>query len=161
MTVFALDNAEPVCRIAKENIARYDLARRVKVAPGDVAALPFADRSVDRVASRGSFFFWDDLTRGFSECLGVLKPGSMACIGGGFGNAHLRDEIAAKMRERDPAGETNRQGWAQNCSPPKVRATLAAGIPVYDLVQDDSGCWVMFRKPGHATRGRKPPPALR
>ena len=148
MTVFALDNAGPMCRIAGSNIARYNLEQRVKVTWGDVSAIPFSDASIDLVVSRGSFFFWDDLTQGFSECLRVLKPGCMACIGGGFGNARLRDEIAAKMCERNPEWETNRQKWSQNCSPPIVRSALsAAGISNYELVQDDSGYWVTLRKP--------------
>lgn len=149
LTVFALDNAEPMCKIAESNIACYDMERRVNVTRGDVNAIPFGDASIDLVVSRGSFFFWENLSQGFAECMRVLKPGGMACIGGGFGNARLRDEVAAKMRERNPEWETNRQKWSQNCSPPKVRSALAAaGISRYNLVQDDSGYWVMFHKPG-------------
>jgi ubiquinone/menaquinone biosynthesis C-methylase UbiE len=147
LTVFALDNSEPMCRIAGASVAKYRMERRVKPVFGDVEAIPFSDASVDLVVSRGSFFFWENLTRGFAECLRVLRPSGMAYIGGGFGNARLRDEIAVQMRERDPAWEEKRRGWYANCSPRVVRSALAAaGIHEYDLIRDDSGYWVCFSK---------------
>jgi len=149
LTVFALDNAEPMCRIAKTNVAKYRLERRVRPVFGDVQKIPFGNESMDLVVSRGSFFFWENLTWGFAECMRVLRPGGMAYIGGGFGNARLRDVIAVQMRERDPAWEEKRRGWYANCSPHIVRSALAAaGIFEYDLVQDDSGYWVCFAKNG-------------
>jgi len=147
LTVFTLDNSEPMCRIARANVAKYRLERRVRPVSGDVQKIPFGNESMDLVVSRGSFFFWENLTRGFAECRRVLRPGGMAYIGGGFGNARLRDEIAVQMRERDPAWEEKRRGWYANCSPHLVRSALAAsGIFEYDLIQDDSGYWVCFSK---------------
>jgi ubiquinone/menaquinone biosynthesis C-methylase UbiE len=149
LTVFALDNSGPMCRIAEANVGKYHLEQRVKPVFGDVQKIPFGNESMDIVVSRGSFFFWKNLTRGFAECQRVLRPGSMAYIGGGFGNARLRDEIVARMRERDPEWEDKRQGWYRNCNPHMVRSALAAaGILKYDLVQDDSGYWVCFCKSG-------------
>lgn len=147
LTVFALDNAKSMCRIAEANVEKYRLGRRVKPVFGDVNAIPFGNASMDLVVSRGSFFFWENLPRGFSECLRVLKPGAMAYIGSGFGNTRLRDEIATRMSERDPGWEEKRRGWYANCSPHIVRSALAAaGIYEYDLIQDDSGYWVCFSK---------------
>lgn len=147
LTVYALDNANPMVNIAKANVEKYRLERRVKPVFGDVNAIPYGNASMDLVVSRGSFFFWEDLPRGFSECKRVLKPGGMAYLGGGFGNARLRDEISIRMRERDPSWEEKRQGWYANCSPHIVRSALAAaGIFEYDLIQDDSGYWVCFGK---------------
>jgi SAM-dependent methyltransferase len=115
---------------------------------GDVKAVPFERESMNLVVSRGSFFFWENLTRGFVECRRVLKPGGMAYIGGGFGNARLRDEFFLRMRDRDPEWEGKRQGWYANCNPPTVGSALAAaGIFEYDLIRDDSGYWVIFMKP--------------
>jgi ubiquinone/menaquinone biosynthesis C-methylase UbiE len=149
LTVFALDNAEPMCRIAEANVVKYRLEQRVRPVSGDVQKIPFGNESMDLVVSRGSFFFWKNLTRGFAECMRVLRPGGMAYIGGGFGNARLRDEIAVQMRERDPAWEEKRRGWYTNCSPHIVRSALAAaGIFEYDLEQDDSGYWICFCKSG-------------
>jgi ubiquinone/menaquinone biosynthesis C-methylase UbiE len=149
LTVFALDNSEPMLKIAEANVAKYQLERRVRPVFGDVKVIPFNKESTDLVVSRGSFFFWENLTRGFAECMRVHKPGGMAYIGGGFGNARLRDEIAMRMRERDPEWEKKRQGWYANCNPHIVRSALtAAGIFEYDLIQDDSGYWVCFGRSG-------------
>jgi ubiquinone/menaquinone biosynthesis C-methylase UbiE len=149
LTVYALDNAKPMMNIAQANVGRYRLERRVKPVFGNVNAIPFDTSSMDLVVSRGSFFFWENLSRGFSECMRVLRPGGMAYIGGGFGNAHLRDEIFIQMRKRDPGWEEKRRSWYANCSPHIVRSALAAaGISEYDIIQDDSGYWVCFGKGG-------------
>lgn len=147
LTVYALDNARPMYRIAQKNIEKYQLAMRVIAVLGDVQEIPYDEASMDLIVSRGSFFFWGNLSRGFSECMRVLKPGGFAYIGGGFGNVRLCDEITAKMRERDPAWEEKRRGWYRNCSPHIVRSALAAaGIFEYDIIDDDSGYWICFTK---------------
>jgi ubiquinone/menaquinone biosynthesis C-methylase UbiE len=147
LTVYAMDNAQPMCRIAGANVAKYRLEQRVRPVFGDVNAIPFGEASINLVVSRGSFFFWENLTRGFSECRRVLRPGGMAYIGGGFGNARLREEISVRMHERDPAWEEKRRGWYANCNPHIVRSALAAaGICEYDLIEDESGYWVCFGK---------------
>jgi SAM-dependent methyltransferase len=123
---------------------------------GYVNTIPFNAASMDLVVSRGSFFFWENLSRGFSECLRVLRPGGMAYIGSGFGNARLRDMITIQMRERDPAWEEKKRDLYGKCNPPIVRSALAAaGIFEYDLIEDDSGYWVCFGKRGtkEKTRG--------
>jgi SAM-dependent methyltransferase len=147
VNVCAMDNAKPMLEIAEANVEKYRLGHRVRPVFGDVHAIPFGAASMDLVVSRGSFFFWENLARGFAECLRVLRSGGIAYIGGGFGNARLRDEIIIQMRERDPAWEERRQAWYDNCSPPIVRSALiAAGIAEYDLIQDNSGYWVCFGK---------------
>jgi len=147
LTVFAMDNAQPMEKIAETNVGKYRLGRRVKPVFGDVHAIPFGNASMDLVVSRGSFFFWENLPRGFSECWRVLKPGGMAYIGSGFGNTRLRDEVITRMHERDPKWEEKRRGWYANCSTHIVRSALAAaGIYEYDLINDESGYWVCFGK---------------
>jgi ubiquinone/menaquinone biosynthesis C-methylase UbiE len=142
-----MDNAKPMRRIARANVQKYRLEQRVIPVPGDVQQIPYDDVSMDLVVSRGSFFFRENLSRGFSECMRVLKPGGIAYVGGGFGNTRLCDEITAKMRKRDPSWEEKRRGWYRNCSPHIVRSALAAaGIFEYDLIQDDSGYWVCFKR---------------
>jgi len=155
LTVFALDNDEPMCRIAEANVAKYRLEQRVRSVFGDVNAIPFETGSINLVVSRGSFFFWENLSRGFSECMRVLRPGGIVYIGGGFGNARLRDEIVVQMRDRDPGWEEKRRGWYNNCNPHRVRSCLAAaGIFEYDLIEDDSGYWVCFGKSGNKEKTR-------
>ncbi|MDD1693426.1 MAG: class I SAM-dependent methyltransferase [Methanoregula sp.] len=145
--VYAMDHARPMLRIAEANVGKYRLEQRVTPVFGDVKKIPFDDASMDLVVSRGSFFFWDNLSRGFSECMRVLRPGGIAYIGGGFGNARLRDEIVIRMRERDPDWQEKRRGWYANSNPPVVRSALAvAGISGYELTEDDKGYWVCFDK---------------
>ncbi|MCK9581895.1 MAG: class I SAM-dependent methyltransferase [Methanoregula sp.] len=147
LTVFAMDNAEPMCRIAEANVAKYRLEQRVRPVSGDVQKIPFGNASMNLVVSRGSFFFWDNLSKGFAECMRVLKPGGRACIGGGFGNARLREEIVIRMRERDPSWEEKRCDRYARCNPHIIRSALAAaGIFEYDLVDDDTGYWISFGK---------------
>ncbi|MCK9630583.1 MAG: class I SAM-dependent methyltransferase [Methanoregula sp.] len=147
--VYAMDHARPMVRIAEANVGKYRLEQRVTPVSGNVKKIPFDDASMDLVVSRGSFFFWDNLSRGFSECMRVLRPGGMAYIGGGFGNARLRDEIVRQIRERDPEWQEKRRGWYASCNPPIVRSALAvAGIHMYDITEDDTGYWVCFSKGG-------------
>jgi ubiquinone/menaquinone biosynthesis C-methylase UbiE len=147
LTVYALDNARPMIAIAQENIDGYNLEKRVKPIFGDVSDLPFDDESIDLVVSRSSFFFWQNLPRGFSECLRVLKPGGMASIGWGFGDATLKKEIVSTMRTRDPDWDRSVREGMIRCNPHIVRSSLvAAGIFEYELVNDNSGYWVFFWK---------------
>jgi SAM-dependent methyltransferase len=155
LTVFALDNDEAMCRISEANIEKYRLENRVRPVFGDVSTVPFDTASMDLVVRRGSFVFWDNLSRGFSECLRVLRPGGMAYIGSGFGNARLRDEINVQMREREPAWEDKKRDLMVKYNPHIIRSALAAaGIFEYDLIQDDSGYWVCFGKRGIKEKNR-------
>jgi len=147
LMVFSMDSARPMCRVADANIRKYRLEPRVKPIFGSATRIPFDNAAMDLIVSRGSFFFWENLSLGFSEIMRVLRPGGMAYIGNGFGNARLRDEIALQMRERDPGWEETRQDLYDRCNPHVVRSALAAaGIFEYDLIEDDSGYWVIFTK---------------
>jgi len=123
LTVFALDNTELMCRIAESNVKKYRLERRVIPILGDVQEIPYDDVSMNLVVSWESFFFWENLSHGFSECKRVLRPGGIAYIGGGFSNARLREDIVVWMRKRDPSWEEKRRGWYANCSNPHCPVT--------------------------------------
>ena len=147
LTVYALDNAKPMEKIAVSNVDNYRLGRRVKPFFGDVHAIPFGDASLDLVVSRDSFFLWENLPRGLSKCRRVLKPGGMAYIGSGFGNTRLRDEIMVRMHEVDPVWKERQLSWYANSNPHMVRTALAApGIFEYELIDDESGYWICFGK---------------
>ena len=149
LEVYAMDNSRPMLEIAEANVKKYRMGNRVRPVFGDVHAIPFEDQSMDLVTSRGSFYFWENLTRGFAECMRVLRPGGMGYIGCGFGSARLREEIIPQMRKRDPAWEEKQEGWYNNCNPRIVRSALAAaGIFDYDLNEDEKGYWVSFSKAG-------------
>ena len=70
---------------------------RVSAVFADAGALPFRDNYADIIVSRGSFPFWQDKTRSFSEIYRVLKPGAVAYIGRGF-SRNLPVATAKKIR---------------------------------------------------------------
>ena len=149
LMVFAMDKSPSMCRIGHTNVEHHRQERRVKPVLGDVHSIPFDDNSMDLVVSRGSVFFWNDLTQAFSECKRVLRPGGKAFIGGGFGSADLRKEISLRMLERDPDWDEKRKGWFGRCDTDTIRdALVGAAIVEPDVVRDDSGFWIYFLKEG-------------
>ena len=70
---------------------------RVSAVFADAGALPFRDNYADIIVSRGSFPFWQDKKRAFSEIYRVLKPGAVAYIGRGF-SENLPVATAKKIR---------------------------------------------------------------
>jgi len=147
LTVYAMDTSEAMCRIAQVNIRTYRLEERVRTTSGDVNRIPFGTASLHLVVSRGSFFTWQSLSRGFSECLRVLKQGGMAYIGDGFGNARIGREILERMQEREPGWVSEQRDRYMRCNPHIIRSALAAaGIFEYNLIDDESGFWIIFWK---------------
>jgi arsenite methyltransferase len=60
---------------------QLDIANgRLRVRLGDIAALPFASASFDRVFTINTIYFWPDTVQGFGEIRRVLKPGGLAVI---------------------------------------------------------------------------------
>jgi ubiquinone/menaquinone biosynthesis C-methylase UbiE len=147
LKVCAMDNSSPMCSIAEENIRKYRLERRVRAIFGNVDAIPLNSGSMDLVVSRGTVPFWNSLPRGLSECLRVLRSGGAACIGNGFGSLRIHNEILSAMRERDPAWEVKWAERSRDYSAARFRPALAhAGVRNYEIIDDDSGFWVWFRK---------------
>jgi ubiquinone/menaquinone biosynthesis C-methylase UbiE len=147
MKVYALDRSPYVQVIIGKNLRDAGLEGKVIPLAGDVAKIPLADASVDLVVSRGSVYFWDDLHAAFCETARVLRPGGMAFIGGGFGNADLREQIVPAMAERKP-------GWVDFYRENMSEATTerlrqaSTGIPgvTSEVLADDSGVWVVMRR---------------
>jgi SAM-dependent methyltransferase len=77
--------------------AEADMGHRISMMFADAQELPFRDDYADIVVSRGSFHFWDDKLKAFSEIYRVLKPGGVAYIGRGFSD-NLPVDIARKIR---------------------------------------------------------------
>jgi len=147
LRVYALDLSPVALMIASEHIRDAGLVRRVVPVLGDVSELPFEDNSIDLIVSRGSWFFWDEIATAFREIQRVLVRGGFAYIGGGFGNATLREEISATMRARDPDWEKGVRERQQKNRPERIREEFQkAGIAHYHLIQDDSGLWAVMEK---------------
>jgi len=147
MKVYALDHSPHMNRVARQNIAERGETGLVIPVLGNVHEIPFGDDFADLVISRGSIFFWDDLSAVYREVVRVLKPGGRGYIGGGFGTAHLQREITEKMKSY--------AGWEK-----KVRKRLGkenirkmkemlSGITFCPptFIEDETGFWIMISKP--------------
>lgn len=147
LAIDALDPSADMLEIAEQNIREAGLADRAHLVHGDVHDLPYDDGSVDLIVSRGSLFFWNDRVRAFSEIWRILRPGGRTFVGGGFGTPALKAAITEKMREIDPEWEVKA---AERLSPKKkdaIRRELEqAGIPVYDIHEDEAGFWITMEK---------------
>ena len=145
-----LVDREPVMvRAARQRAEAAGLAGRATVTVGDVHALPLGEGRVDLVVSRGSLMFWEDLPRAFGELYRVLAPGGLAICGGGLGPPEIRETIRLAMAERDPR-------WCDGIPPPRpgtdpdrhAKALADAGITDYAITREDTGHWIVIRKPG-------------
>ncbi|PKL58970.1 MAG: class I SAM-dependent methyltransferase, partial [Methanomicrobiales archaeon HGW-Methanomicrobiales-4] len=64
LTVYALDLSSDMIQICEKRVIENEISGRVIPVQGDVSSIPFEDETFDLVVSRGSWFFWDDLTLG-------------------------------------------------------------------------------------------------
>lgn len=144
-----LDKNPDAAAIAEKRAEEWGLRRRAIPLVADVLDIPLPDESIDLAVSRGSFLFWPDAARAFSEILRVLAPGGKTYIGGGFGNGELKAEIVEKMKRINP-------GWPENVHRKSNRLTtedyrrILEGLPVrFQIVSsEEKGFWIIMEKPG-------------
>jgi ubiquinone/menaquinone biosynthesis C-methylase UbiE len=78
--VTGVDFSQEMVREAERHL-RHEIANgRVRVQLGDIAALPFASATIDRVFTINTIYFWPDTLQGFGEIRRVVKPGGLAVI---------------------------------------------------------------------------------
>jgi len=140
------DQSEPMLSLAQQYAETEKIAARSSFVLGDVHAIPLPSESVDLVISRGSTFFWDDWEQAYGEILRVLRRGGQAYIGGGFGNAALREQIIVTMRERTPEWEKRSKERSR-----QIRAELPDILEKlrpasFEIINDDSGYWAHICK---------------
>jgi SAM-dependent methyltransferase len=147
-----LDQSEAMLELCERTIDENDLRGRAGLLPGDVGSLALPDGSVDLIISRGSIFFWEDLPRVFGKIHRVLKPGGTTFIGGGFGNATVKQSISQQMAERNQGND--QFGDKMRCNlGPEMRARFEQGLQEaainhYTILQDEEiGLWIMMQKP--------------
>ena len=130
------------------------VGHRVSAMFADAQAMPFRDNYADIVVSRGSFHFWKDKRRAFSEIYRILKPGGVAFVGRGF-SKNLPVDIARKVRaEQRKAGKMPRYDVAKTGEELK-EIMNALSIEEYQVripkppgSQDlNYGVWLEFHKP--------------
>ena len=76
----AMDYSSVSVEKAKETNKALIAAGRCTVLQGNVAALPFADKSYDLATAFETVYFWPDLVQCFSEVCRILKPGGTFMI---------------------------------------------------------------------------------
>lgn len=145
LQVIVVDPVPECIELAEENAAEHGRCDQVSAQLGQAEKLHFADGSVDLVVSRGSVYFWNDQAEGFREIYRVLRPGGWAFIGGGFGNAELRDEILATMAD-DAEWKSGRSERAAKF-PPSYFENLLSEVGIEGSVDiSDKGSWTIFTK---------------
>ena len=147
LKVYALDISKDMLKLTEKYIKEEGLDDRVIPILGDVHNMPFEDNFADLIISRGSMFFWNDKIKAFKEIYRVLKPDGMAYIGGGFGNRELREKIFAEMRRRNPNWDNEVKSRMKNHNKEILEDILnKAGILNYNIIDDDSGLWILIKK---------------
>jgi len=145
--IFALDHSPVSNEIAEMNVRDAGFFGRITVIEGAVEDIPLESETVDLVVSRGSIFFWEDHVKAFSEIERVLKPGGKTYIGGGFGNANLRDGIVSEMIRRNPEWE---EKYRRNMSDEMRQKFRNAVSKLRECsvryIDDDTGFWIVLEK---------------
>lgn len=147
LDIYALDASPKAITLLKEKIEKEGLSKRITPKLNDAESMPFDDEFADLIVSRGSMFFWNDITKVFKEIYRILKPNGMAYIGCGFGTAELFEEVKKKMEEIDPQWDENRKKRLESCDALKVKTILEeAKIPIHEIINDDHGFWILIKK---------------
>lgn len=140
-----LDISEAMLELAGKHAETCSLAERTSTLCSDVHAIGLPDASVDLVISRGSFPFWSTPEKAVEEVFRLLRPGGHAFIGGGFGNAEIKEEVFAKMALLDPQW----QARVKRHSVPDALKRLINGVMALDasaveITRDDRGFMAHF-----------------
>ena len=147
LVIHAVDKSPHSHAIACANIREAGLEHRITAVHSDVCTLPFESNVADLIVSRGSMFFWEDITGAFNEIYRVLKPGGKTHIGAGFGNGEIKNRIFRQMAEKN-------DHWAekvrQRRSPETTRRILDhldnSDARRYTLTQSEIGFWIHIQK---------------
>ncbi|XP_023254710.1 uncharacterized protein LOC111649189, partial [Seriola lalandi dorsalis] len=75
--LIGVDYSEYMHQMASERLKELVARGKVTLHHCDVAALPLADSSVDKVFHCNCYYFWPDLKKGSSEIHRVMKPGGL------------------------------------------------------------------------------------
>jgi ubiquinone/menaquinone biosynthesis C-methylase UbiE len=78
--VAGIDHSRTMVQAASQRNEDAIRAGRMELKWGDVASLPYLDRSFDRAYSLHSIYFWPDAVKGLKEIKRVLKPGGLLAV---------------------------------------------------------------------------------
>jgi ubiquinone/menaquinone biosynthesis C-methylase UbiE len=150
--VHFFDKSDEMLSLVHHSLSGSELKSRYEIIHGDAASINLPDESINLAVSRGSVFFWEDLSEAFSEIYRVLFPDGWAYIGGGFGSRELRESIL-KISSEAPCGENEpfrkriRHNLGDGMRERFESALKSSGINTYSILQsEDIGLWVVFTK---------------
>lgn len=140
------DRSEAMLSYARRHVEAESLSSRSHFVEGDIHAIDLASESMDLVISRGSSPFWENREQAYSEILRVLRKGGKAYIGGGFGNAGLREYITQTMQKRNPDWRKNFKDRviAEREALPGMLERLNPAS--FTIINDESGYWALICK---------------
>jgi SAM-dependent methyltransferase len=140
------DQSDAMLDYAKVYARKDGILKRSDFLQGDIHDIPLESGCMDLVISRGSSPFWEDWGRAYAEILRVLRRGGMAYIGGGFGNAQLRESIVSVMRERNPDWDRRFKNRfkGERESLPGLLNDLAPAA--FEIIDDERGHWAVITK---------------
>lgn len=149
MTGVLLDIDPEAVVIAERRTADWGLRDRAVAICGNAEALPLADDSVDLIVSRGSIHFWDDVEKAFREIYRVLAPGGKTYIGSGMGNKKLGEDIALKMKARNPDWPACVQRNSKGQSIEDYREIMQRLDMTFEILSgEETGKWtILCKKP--------------
>ncbi|XP_028265281.1 uncharacterized protein LOC114438262 isoform X2 [Parambassis ranga] len=75
--LIGVDYSQYMHQMAKERIKELMASGKVTLYHCDVAAMPLADSTVDKVFHCNCYYFWPDLRKGAAEIHRVMKPGGL------------------------------------------------------------------------------------
>jgi len=147
LKIHVLDISEEMCRLAEKNVETEGLSKKITTVTSDVHDMPFPDNFADLIVSRGSVFFWEDKAGAFEEIYRVLKPNGRTYIGGGFGTAELREKVTREMKKMIPGWKKGvKERLGKNTVKELKDALNDAKISNYNVMNDDSGLWLLIKK---------------
>ena len=145
--LYAVDKSPHSVAIATKNIREAGLEDRIFPMKSDIVNMPFEDNFADLMISRGSIFFWQDLTRAFNEIYRVLKPGGETHIGGGFGTPELKKFIFGEMAKKNDGFEERSKKRGGPEAMKRIKDALDETLPGrYRMAQSDIGFWIHITK---------------
>jgi len=147
LQIILLDTSREMLNVAASNISDCGLEARMQTLQADVQEIPLEDQSVDLIISRGSVFFWEDQQTAFEEIYRILTPNGVAYVGGGFGTAELRKQVAVEMEKRDKNwNEENKKRIGEH-APEAFQSKLEkAKIPRFVIDRNEAGLWIVIRR---------------
>ncbi len=101
--VYSIDLSEDMIRLAREHAKREQLEERVHFDIGNVAHLPYPDRSFDLVVSTISMHHWYELEQPLRDLYRVLRPGGRLWI---YDFRFVRAQTVEKALASTPFVET-------------------------------------------------------